>query len=187
MQKNIRITSGTLKNLHLKVSQDTRATAEIVKLAIFSMIGDNICDKTCADIFAGSGNLGLEALSRGAKHVTFIDNSKYAIDSINLNIESSKQRQILTDQNAIEIIKKDALDFISNSTIHYDIIFLDPPYDSPNKYLLKQITNLMHNKTLTFYLHQKSAKVDYLNINQNLKLIDTRSYGITAVDLLTLI
>lgn len=184
---NIRITAGTLKNMPLEVSQDTRALSEIAKLAVFSIIGQDITDKTCIDLYAGSGNLGLEAVSRGAAKTTFIDNSKFAVNSIKNNIIKTLGRNVGITQEQLEVIQKDVLDFISNDTGHYDIIFMDPPYGLPNKFLLKQITNIMDKNTQLFYFHKKDENYQFGDINPDIQLINTRSYGITTVDLLGLI
>lgn len=99
----------------------TRPTTESVKEAVFSMIQFEIEDKNVLDLFAGSGQLGIEALSRGAKKCTFVENNKQAYNVIENNIKHCK-----LEQNA-RIVMSDACAFLSRRD-SFDIAFLDPPY-----------------------------------------------------------
>lgn len=92
---SMRIITGKARNIPLKTLEgdDTRPTSERVKEAVFSMLQFEIEGRRVLDLFAGSGQLGLEALSRGASHATFIDNSRAASDII---IENAKKRGCLS-------------------------------------------------------------------------------------------
>jgi len=123
----MKIISGFLKGKKLKGHDilGTRPTMARVKESLFAMIQNDIKESVCLDLFAGSGNLGIEAISNGAKKVYFVDNNKLAINKIkeNVNICQIEDRSI--------IIKKDyqeALNEFVNKNINFDIIFLDPPY-----------------------------------------------------------
>ena len=121
----MRIITGKAKGIVLKTPEGdaTRPTADRVKEAVFSMLQFDIEDRNVLDLFAGSGQMGLEALSRGAKSATFVDKSKYAIKFIKENAEKSK----LID--GATIIQSDYLEFLKrNIGTRFDIIFLDPPY-----------------------------------------------------------
>ena len=121
----MRIITGKAKGIVLKAPSGdlTRPTADRVKEAVFSMLQFDIEDRCVLDLFAGSGQMGLEALSRGAKEATFIDKSKDAIKLIKENAEKSK----LSD-NAL-VFQTDYIEFLQkNKGKSYDIIFLDPPY-----------------------------------------------------------
>lgn len=121
----MRIITGKAKGTVLKTpaGEETRPTADRVKEAVFSMIQFELEDRTVLDLFAGSGQMGLEALSRGAKSATFVDKSKLAISFIKENAEKAK----LTDNATV--IQSDYLTFLKkNVGLRYDIIFLDPPY-----------------------------------------------------------
>ncbi len=120
----LRVISGSARGLKLLSlpGTDTRPTLDRVKEALFSMImGANI-DTVALDLFAGSGALGIEHLSRGGKMCTFVDSSLDALNIVKANIEKAR----LGDLS--KVIRADALEFIQNDTSHYDIIFLDPPY-----------------------------------------------------------
>ena len=121
----MRIITGKAKGIVLKapIGDLTRPTADRVKEAVFSMLQFDIEDRSVLDLFAGSGQLGLEALSRGAKEATFVDKSK---DSIKLIRENAEKTKLL--ENAL-IFQADYVEFLQkNKGKSYDIIFLDPPY-----------------------------------------------------------
>lgn len=124
----MRIITGKARNIPLKTLEgdDTRPTSERVKEAVFSMLQFEIEGRRVLDLFAGSGQLGLEALSRGASHATFIDNSRAASDII---IENAKKTGLF------ELCRVSASDYASAlrgnaGRESYDIVFIDPPYDS---------------------------------------------------------
>ena len=122
----MRIISGKYKGKKLDGYDilGTRPTMDRVKESLFGMIQNNIKESTCLDLFAGSGSLGLEALSNGCKKCYFTDNNKQVINILNKNIKS------LNDQNSIILNMDyiDALKYFKENNITFDIIFLDPPY-----------------------------------------------------------
>src|SRR3990167_11346950 len=109
----LRISAGKYKNRRLSVPASARPVRERIKLAIFSILGDDILNKDCLDLFSGSGNLGLEALSRGAKSCVFVD---YDYNSIQSIIENTAKLGIQA-----EIVKEDATKYVTNIHAHYDI------------------------------------------------------------------
>ena len=121
----MRIITGKAKGIVLKAPQGetTRPTADRVKEAVFSMLQFDIEDRSVLDLFAGSGQMGLEALSRGAAEAVFIDKSKDAIKAIKENLEKTK----LLDE--AKVYQNDYLDYIKhNKGQKFDIIIIDPPY-----------------------------------------------------------
>lgn len=101
----------------------TRPTMDRVKESLFGIIQNKIKDSIVLDLFAGSGSLGIEALSNGSKEAYFIDNNIELINIIKKNTNSINDK--------IHILKSDyknALEMFKNSNIKFDIIFLDPPY-----------------------------------------------------------
>ena len=115
----MRIISGKYKNRELKSpnSSATHPMGERERLAIFNMLGD-LSGKTVLDLFAGTGALGLEALSRGAAHATFVEKDFKAIECLKQNLKNIENCQI---------IKKDACSL--DLPAKFDLIFIDPPYD----------------------------------------------------------
>lgn len=104
----------------------TRPTMERVKESLFAMIQNNIKDSVVLDLFSGSGNLGIEALSQGADYAYLADNNKKAISYIKNNLKN------INISNAEVIISdyKKTLEYLGNKNIKCDLIFLDPPYDT---------------------------------------------------------
>jgi len=120
----VRVISGSARGLKLVSPEGikTRPTLDRVKEALFSMLYPYLSGALILDLFAGSGALGIEALSRGADKSYFIDNSGEAISCINSNISAAKLAEVSV------VIKTDAIEFLKNCNQKFDIIFLDPPY-----------------------------------------------------------
>ena len=122
----MRVITGTARGRKLKepVGMDTRPTTDRVKEGIFSSIQFEIEGRRVLDLFGGTGQMGIEALSRGAAHCTFVDLRKEAAGTIRENLD-------LTGFNdRAKVIRGDALAFLSRCREPFDLIFLDPPYGS---------------------------------------------------------
>ena len=120
----MRVVGGRLggRTLHAPRGRGTRPTPERVREALFSILGD-VEGTRVLDLFAGSGALAIEALSRGASSATVVDSSRGAIAAIQRNLE-------LLDLDA-EVRRQDALRFLEGARAgarQYDLVFLDPPY-----------------------------------------------------------
>lgn len=122
----MRVISGVAKGtiLYTLEGNNTRPTLDRVKEAIFNIIQMDIQDSVVLDLFSGSGALGIEALSRGAKKAVLCDNSKSAINIIKLNLEKTH-----LEKDAIVLLEdyNKALNFLKDK-YQFDLIFLDPPY-----------------------------------------------------------
>ena len=136
----MRIISGKARGTKLFTldGENTRPTLDRVKEPLFSIIMNEIPDAKVLDLFAGSGALGLEALSRGAEHVVLCDNSRDAIKVINNNLAKTK-----LDTYA-EIINEDFKKCLKKlQGRRFDLIFIDPPYETNNiEIAVKQILEL---------------------------------------------
>lgn len=126
----MRIVGGKFKRRLIEFPEEnnadfeTRPTKDRIREAIFSALGNDMEGEVVLDLFAGSGSLGLEALSRNAKQAYFVDASKAAIQAIQHNV------QLLDIKNAT-ILKKDyqkALEYFLENHIQFSLVFLDPPY-----------------------------------------------------------
>lgn len=103
---------------------EVRPTTDRVKEAIFSIIQFEIEGRQVLDLFAGSGQLGIEALSRGAEYATFTDMSRDSVDTVKKNLLTTG-----LGKNAA-VLQTDALTFLTNTKKKFDIVFMDPPYAS---------------------------------------------------------
>lgn len=123
----MRIISGKYKGRKIEGYDiiGTRPTMDRVKESLFAMIQSYLKDSTCLDLFAGSGNLGLEALSNGAKACYFVDKNKQVIDTLNNNIKSLK---VIEEIHVIQDDYNVALKKFKTDNVKFDLIFLDPPY-----------------------------------------------------------
>ncbi len=122
----IRIIAGLYKGRFLKVpdSKVTRPTMDKVRQAIFNAMKDKAQDSICLDLFAGSGAMGLEALSRGAKKVYFNDKDRKTFMTMKENIlslESNPDKYVMANSDYRLFLKK-------YSDVKFDVVFLDPPY-----------------------------------------------------------
>lgn len=117
----MRIIAGIAKGRVLKAPASiTRPTMDRVRGALFSILGDRILDARLLDLFAGTGAVGIEALSRGAAAVTFVDQDKQSLAIIRQNLALTKLSG--------EVRQSDALAFLKHQQEKYDLIFADPPY-----------------------------------------------------------
>jgi 16S rRNA (guanine966-N2)-methyltransferase len=118
----MRIIAGKAGRIAIKVpSAVARPTTDFVRQAVFSILQDRVENAKVLDLFAGSGALGLEALSRGASSCTFVDDNRQAIATVTANLGKAH----LTGGHAV---KSDVAAFLKRDISHYDLIFADPPY-----------------------------------------------------------
>lgn len=131
----MRVITGKARGRMLETlkGDDVRPTTDKVKEAIFSAIQFELEGRHFLDLFAGSGQMGIEALSRGASTSTFIDRSKLATRVIERNLSVTNLKQFAT------VRTMDSVDFIKSTTEEFDIIFVDPPY---NKGIIQEVMPL---------------------------------------------
>ena len=120
----MRVITGKARGVQLKTPEGmlTRPTTDRVKEALFSIIHFEIPGARVLDLFGGTGQLGIEALSRGAKSAVFVDQSEQACRLIRENLKRTK-----LEQDA-KVVRSDYLDYLNRCREQYNIIFLDPPY-----------------------------------------------------------
>ena len=121
----MRVITGTAKGRRLTTleGEDIRPTADKVKGAIFNSIQFDIEGRVVLDLFAGSGQLGIEALSRGAQKAVFIDLSRKATQVVTENLEHCNLKENAT------VFNGDSLSYLKTTREKFDIIFIDPPYN----------------------------------------------------------
>lgn len=130
----MRIVSGIAGGLPLDVpkGQDIRPTMDKVRAALFDSIGESIIDARVADLFAGSGALGIEALSRGAAHATFVENDRRALACIagNLKRAGLAPKATVIPLTLASFLGRQDQPGSSPQTARFDFVFADPPYAS---------------------------------------------------------
>lgn len=152
----------------------TRPTPDMMKQALFNILGDRIRDASFCDIFAGTGNVAFEALSRGAANATLIENSKAALNVIRQNTAK------LGCESMVSVMSNDAL--IALKLLkgkNFDFIFFDPPY---NMGFEKSVLNLIYennllaqNGTVIVQFEAKNSIID--DIPDCYEITDQRKYG----------
>ena len=120
----MRVTTGLARGRKLVAPQglDTRPSSDMTKQAVFNIVQNYVEGSTFLDLFAGSGQMGIEALSRGAKHAVFVDASPKAIQAVRENLAHCG----FADK--AKVAQMDAQSFLKSTTTRFDLVFLDPPY-----------------------------------------------------------
>lgn len=166
----MRVIGGLFKGRKLTEFKgfEVRPTSDMARESLFNILSSKIYNKTFLDAFSGTGAVGIEALSRGAKKVTLNDNNKSSIKIIKENLE-----KIGCPQNAI-VKNEDAIYLMKSCSSKYDIIFLDPPYSSSNalEILQSACLSLEDDGIIVF----EDEKPFTLQID-TLTLYDKRKYG----------
>ncbi len=155
----LRVISGSARNLQLKTPEglDTRPTTDRIKETLFNMLQCDVPGSIVIDFFAGSGAIGIESLSRGAKKAYFIDNSREANSCIVENIKHThfEDKAVVFMQDAIRASMQ-----IHES--HVDLIFMDPPYD---KGLERELLTVLKTKPYvssdTLFVIEASLETDF--------------------------
>lgn len=172
----MRVITGSARGRKLATLEGadiTRPTSESVKEAVFSMIQFELEDKNVLDLFAGSGQMGIEAISRGAKHCTFIETDRNAKTIIEQNVKNCKF------ENESTVILADAVSFLSRNN-KFDIVFVDPPYKNGlAQKTLEKISNVLTENALVICETDFSESLP--NDLSDLKIIKEKKYGKTKI------
>ena len=174
------VTTGKAKGRKLKAvpGDTTRPITDRAKQALFNILQDDVVGTTWLDLFAGTGAVGIEALSRGARHVTFIDRARIAANVITENVRMTKL------ENSSRVLNQDAFVYLAGSvTTHYDFIYVAPPqYHSLWSGALLKIDQqpnwLAEDGEVIVQIDPR--EFDTLAL-QNLELIEQRKYGRTLL------
>lgn len=177
----MRIIAGTAKGHTLKVPKDgVRPTSERVRESIFNRLNSEgiTWSSTCVlDLFAGSGAFALEALSRGAKFATAVDQSRSSVSVIRENSVKTKLD--------VNIIQSDAFNLVpARLPDQYDLVFIDPPYEVANEDITQLIVRLKSNEILKDHgtcIIERSSKTLDLDVPDAFRIVDARNHGDTRL------
>jgi 16S rRNA (guanine(966)-N(2))-methyltransferase RsmD len=175
----MRVIAGSAKGIQLQAvpGKGTRPISDRVKEALFNILGDEIVDARVLDLFAGTGSVGIEALSRGASHAVFVEHRSKAANTIRSNLHRTKL------QSRGEIVRADVFRYLARGTRPFDIIYIAPP----------QYEGLWRDTLLTLEDHPDWLAPGGLAIVQifpkelepldlrKLQLVDQRKYGSTLL------
>jgi 16S rRNA (guanine966-N2)-methyltransferase len=184
------IASGKFKHKKLIVPEgDVRPAQRLLRLAVFNFLGDFIEHASVLDLFAGTGSFGLEAVSRGARKVVFVDIASKSIEAIKQNIAEVGLKELTA------VYQMDILVFLLKSlrkNRKFDIIFIDPPFsklyqmehEKRDSYMLEIIDrckSMLNPKSLIIVKHPKKYP---LPIPTGLAVADERRYGVNRISYL---
>jgi len=177
----MRIIAGLKKGMTLACppGDTVRPTLDLVRGSIFNILGQRFSNITVLDLFAGTGALGLEALSRGATHATFVEINEAVTQTLSKNIEKCK----LSPQSTLMSCDVDiALKRLGRGQITFDFIFIDPPYEYSR--IGKIMNHIVEQKILKptgiviLEHHRKEPVNDTFG---DLRRVDVRSFGNTMI------
>jgi 16S rRNA (guanine966-N2)-methyltransferase len=169
----MRIISGLWRGQPLRVPKGVRPTTDKVRESIFSILGD-AAGLRILDLYAGSGSLGIEALSRGASSVCFVDIAKNSLDTIRNNLGGKSADGVL-------IIRQRGIEFLKKTKDSFDWIFCDPPYDNVD------LVDLTHKLVASIAVGQESLIIletdcfHRVDLPLGLVRVDERKFGDTLI------
>lgn len=181
----MRVISGKARGTKLSSIESitTRPTLDRVKESLFNILQEDVNQKVILDLFAGSGALGIEALSRNAKYVVFCDNNKQAIQMIKTNLEKTR---LIEKTEIVNMDYKKCIELLNAKNKKFDLIFLDPPYkdDIAVDSLRRIIKNKLLNNKGIVVIETDEVNRDLKELNeamttelQNVRIFDQRKYG----------
>jgi 16S rRNA (guanine966-N2)-methyltransferase len=166
----MKITGGKFKGRQLKYPKNIRPTSDKVREAIFGALQDRVVGAKVLDLYAGSGALGFEALSRGAGLVAIVENSPSSLASI-------KKNDTILDAHT-EIIFGDVTAFIGKEERTFDLIFADPPYEEIDWQTIDRAAKLLNFDGLLVVEHASRTELPGL---ENLYERESKRYGDTTI------
>ena len=177
----MRVIAGSAGGVRLAVSKrGVRPTMDRVKAAIFSSLGDTIIGASVLDLFAGSGALGIEALSRGASSVLFVEEDRQSIEVIQKNLAKTRLEGCVRRQDVFDFLR------ISSGIAKFHVVFADPPYEkikSGERFTGTLLTNKALVQLLepdgVFILEKRSAEA--LSEMKLWRVARQKAYGATEI------
>ena len=170
----MRVIAGEKRHLILKTLSDLsiRPTTDKIKETLFNMIQFNIEGKSFLDLFAGSGAIGIEALSRRAKNAVFVDNNSAAIKVIKENLEHTK---LMSSAKVLKLDASAAIDMLDKNDEKFDIVFMDPPYNE------KLYIGVLEKIKKSNVAGSDTIIIVEANIKDDVKIIENIGYEVTRI------
>lgn len=174
----MRVIAGTARSLPLHVPEgnDVRPTIDRYKETVFNIVMPYVAGGMTLDIFSGSGSIGVEALSRGAKEAYFVENSGHAMRCIEYNLQFTKLFEKAT------LLKYDynkALMMLRDRKLSFDLIYMDPPYDhdleEPVVELIKEC-NLLREDGILVIESSHNTDMSFLEEDDRLDIVKSKSF-----------
>jgi len=173
----MRVIAGKARRLQLKTPEgfETRPTTDKTKETLFNILNPYLADSDFLDLFSGSGAIGIEALSRGAKHAAFVDEGKAALECIKANLKTTKLEEYA------DVLARNALEAIRILEIKgkvFDIVFMDPPYHrllEKEVLLALQHSNIIYCDTIIVVEASLKTNFDYLE-DTKFRIFKTKEY-----------
>ena len=178
----MRVISGEFKGRVLKMPKGVkiRPTSQKVKEALFSILGSQICEASFLDLFAGSGSVGIEAISRGAERVFFVENNRLCIKTIEQNLNALGLE--CSPATLLPFTAERAIGALARKKQRFDFVFLDPPYyEEKLKNCLIKISayDILNPRSWVIAEHNQ-AQVLPQQLS-GLRVMFTKTYGDTAL------
>jgi len=180
----MRVLSGKYKGKRLYSSKDLsiRPITNRIKETIFNILYDFCSEKRIIDLFSGTGSLGIEALSRGASSVTFLEHSESSLKVLNQNLKS-----VGVNLSQIKIVKSDVFDYCTKTSCSFDLILIDPPFNfSKLQELIDIIINreILEKDGILVIQHEISNPLN--EENQKYKIIKQKKIGRSVVSFIVI-
>jgi len=171
----LRIISGRFGGRMIKAPETTAThpMSERVRSAMFNIIGNEVKGANILDVFAGSGSIGIEAMSRGAAHATFVERDRHASDALGGNVE------LLGLEAETTLVHSTVDQYVERTNELFDIIFIDPPYDDLQLSTVFSLTKLLQPNGLMVLSYIGKGGVPAGT--NGVVVVDNRSYGIAAL------
>lgn len=171
---NPRIISGIYKNRRLKVPDVARPITDRVKTVMFDKLSEVLEGSNGVDLFAGSGSIGIEALSRGVKHMTFVERSFEGIQALEDNLITLK-----VPKEDYKVTKQAVESFLKSSDEKFELIFIDPPFKLFEEFNFLQLENIATKDSIIIL--KTPEEFDTSRLVERFTLLDQTKVGVNVL------
>ncbi|MXW53024.1 MAG: 16S rRNA (guanine(966)-N(2))-methyltransferase RsmD [Gammaproteobacteria bacterium] len=162
MKHSLRIIGGKWRGHRLKVpsSKAIRPTPDAVRETLFNWLGSSVVGARVVDLFAGTGSLGFEALSRGAAHATFVERNRHSVSLLR-----KACHKFDLDATEASVISANSIGWLKSNTNKWDIVFVDPPFERTEIYrkVLTDLLSRLSTESIVYLEFSKRSAIDRLD------------------------